>query len=213
MSNHKITLGYILTKYRLKSKLEINQLASKLSTDTEYIIALEKGNYKIFKTLNQALPIIRKLSYVLGLKYQSLVELYNKEYEIYLDLKKHKTNTPKLVINHNIFRLVVGFSVGFVIVGYLILQIYQIQYSPVITIIDNSAYQIYNQEQYKLEGQLNRADKLTLNGQKVTIKEDGKFEILLHLRQGENRLELAVKKDDKLLKTIQKTIYKKSYEN
>ena len=53
-----------------------------------------------------------------------------------------------------------------------------------------------------------RASQLTLNGQKVTINEDGKFEVLLNLRDGENRIELAVHKDSQLLKTLQKTIYK-----
>ena len=94
-------------------------------------------------------------------------------------------------------------------ISYLILQIYQIRYSPSIILSNQSNYQIYDQDQYKLEGQLSRADKLTLNGQKVTIKEDGKFEIILNLRQGENRLELIAQKNNKLLKTIQKTIYKK----
>lgn len=209
MSKHKITLGYILSKYRVKSKLDIDKLAYKISTDVDYIIALEKGNYKVFKTLNQAIPIIRKLSYVFGLKYQNLVDLYNKEYESYWYSKKHHNNTFKLIINHSILRLSIGIFIGIFMISYLILQIYQIRYSPSIILSNQSNYQIYDQDQYKLEGQLSRADKLTLNGQKVTIKEDGKFEIILNLRQGENRLELIAQKNNKLLKTIQKTIYKK----
>jgi hypothetical protein len=204
----RITLGYILAKYRLKSKLEINVLADKLSTDAEYLIALENGNYRVFKTFNQAIPIIRKLSYVFGLKYQSLVELYNREYEIHLNSQNQKSNIPKLVINHSILRLGLSFSIVGIIIGYVFLQIYQIRYSPAITLANDNNYQIHDQSQYKLEGKLTRADQLTLNGQKVKIKEDGKFEILLNLSKGENRLELAVQKDDKLLKTIQKTIYK-----
>jgi hypothetical protein len=209
MSKHKITLGYILSKYRVKSKLDIDKLAYKISTDVDYIIALEKGNYKVFKTLNQAIPIIRKLSYVFGLKYQNLVDLYNKEYESYWYSKKNHNNTFKLIINHSILRLGIGVFIGIFMISYLILQIYQIRYSPSIILSNQSNYQIYDQDQYKLEGQLSRADKLTLNGQKVTIKEDGKFEIILNLRQGENRLELIAQKNNKLLKTIQKTIYKK----
>jgi hypothetical protein len=208
MNNNNITLGYILAKYRLKYKLEISQLAHKLSTDKEYLIALENGNYSVFKSLNQAVPIIRKLSYFLGLKYQVLIDLYNKEYEIYLDLQKQKTNIPKIVINHSVFRLGLSFSIVSIIVGYLILQVYQIRYSPAITLANNNDYQVYDNFQYKLEGVIARADQLTLNGQKVNLKEDGKFEILLNLRQGENKLELAVQKDDKLLKKFQKTIYK-----
>lgn len=208
MTKNTLTLGYILSKYRLKSKLDIDKLAYKLSVNVDYIIALEKGNYEIFKTLNQALPIIRKLSYVLGLRYQGLVDLYNKEYEVYLNSKKHKNNNSKLVINHNILRLGIIVCIGSVIISYLGLQIYQIQYSPSIILSDESNYKIYNQEQYKLEGKLLRADKLTLNGQKVTIREDGKFEILLNLKKGENRIELAAQKNNKLLKTIQKIIYK-----
>ena len=208
MIKDNIKLGYILNKYRLKSKLDINQIADKISTNVDYIIALEKGNYKVFQTLNQAIPIIRKLSYVLGLKYQILIELYTREYEVYWDLQKQKSSIPKLVINNNLVRLSFSFSILGIIVGYLILQVYQIRYSPAITLANENIHQIYNENQYKLEGQLTRADNLTLNGQKVTIKEDGKFEVLLNLEKGENRIELSVKKDNQVLKTIQKIIYK-----
>jgi len=208
MIKDNIKLGYILNKYRLKFKLDINQIAEKISTNIDYIIALEKGNYKVFQTLNQAIPIIRKLSYVLGLKYQILIELYTREYEVYWDLQKQKSSIPKLVINNNLVRLSFSFSILGIIVGYLILQVYQIRYSPAITLANENIYQIYNENQYKLEGKLTRADNLTLNGQKVTIKEDGKFEVLLNLEKGENRIELSVKKDNQVLKTIQKIIYK-----
>jgi cytoskeletal protein RodZ len=208
MIKDNIKLGYILNKYRLKSKLDINQIADKISTNVDYIIALEKGNYKVFQTLNQAIPIIRKLSYVLGLKYQILIELYTREYEVYWDLQKQKSSIPKLVINNNLVRLSFSFSILGIIVGYLILQVYQIRYSPAITLANENIHQIYNENQYKLEGQLTRADNLTLNGQKVTIKEDGKFQVLLNLEKGENRIELSVKKDNQVLKTIQKIIYK-----
>lgn len=207
MSRQNITLGYILKKYRSKLNLDINKLSHKISIEVDLILALEKGNYKIFTSFNQALPIIRKLSYVLGLKYQSLVDLYNKEYDIYIK-NKAKNNKPKLVVNYNIFKFGGGLIISGIIIGYLFLQIYQIRYSPTISLDNAQTYQIYNQDEYKLTGNLSRASQLTLNGQKVTIKEDGDFEVLLNLRQGENRLELAVRKDNKLLKTIQKTIYR-----
>ncbi|MGA1046454.1 MAG: hypothetical protein ACO3UU_00425 [Minisyncoccia bacterium] len=209
MSKNKITLGYVLSKYRLKSNLDRARLSYKISTDIDYIIALEKGNYKVFKSFNQALPIIKKLSYILGLKYQSLVDLYHNEYYAYIDTHKHNDkHKNRLVIHHHIFKLSGGLMLGGIILGYLILQFYQITYSPNIKLNDDAHYQFYNQEEYKLTGHLVRASQLTLNGQKVTINEDGKFEVLLNLRDGENRIELAVHKDSQLLKTLQKTIYK-----
>jgi cytoskeletal protein RodZ len=208
MSKQKITLGYILKKYRSKSQLDIDRLSHKISTEVDYIIALEKGNYKVFTSFNQALPIIKKLSYVLGLKYQSLVDLYNKEYEFYIN-NNHKDNSkPTLVINYNIFKFGAGIIISFIIIGYIFLQVYQIRYSPVINLENKQLYQVYNKDEYSLTGNISRANYLTLNGQKVTIKEDGDFEVLLNLRKGENRIELAVQKDNKLLKTIQKTIYR-----
>jgi hypothetical protein len=208
MSKQKITLGYILKKYRSKYNLDIDRLSHKISTEVDYIIALEKGNYRFFTSFNQALPIIRKLSYVLGLKYQSLVDLYNKEYEFYINNKYKPNPKSKLVINYSIFKFSAGIIISGIIIGYLVLQVYQMRYSPVINLENNQLYQIYNQNEYTLAGNISRATNLTLNGQKVTIKEDGGFEVLLNLRQGENRLDLVVQKDDKILKTIQKTIYR-----
>jgi hypothetical protein len=207
MNKNKISLGYILRKYRNKFGIDIDKLSHKISTEVDYIIALEKGNYKVFTSFNQALPIIRKLSYVLGLKYSSLVELYHKEYDTYISTKQNKNNT-KLVINYQIFKLGGFLMIGGVILSYIILQVYQMAYSPTINLDDDRFYQFYDQEEYKLTGNLSRASQLTLNGQKVTIKEDGNFEVLLNLREGENRIELAVQKDNQLLKTLQKTIYR-----
>jgi cytoskeletal protein RodZ len=208
MNKQKITLGYVLRKYRSKSNLDIDRLSYKISTDIDYIIALEKGNYKIFTSFNQALPIIRKLSYTLGLKYQSLVELYNKEYEFYIHNNNNNIVKSKTFINYNLFKFSGGLIVGIVILGYLILQVYQMTYSPIITLDNAQPYQFYDKEEYKLNGNLSRASQLTLNGQKVTIKEDGNFEALLNLQKGENRIELSVKKDNKFVKTLQKTIYR-----
>jgi|LakMenEpi03Aug12_release.lakeMendotaPanAssembly.Ray.scaffolds.fasta_scaffold07267_8 hypothetical protein len=208
MNNQKITLGYVLRKYRSKSNLDIDRLSYKISTDIDYIIALEKGNYKIFTSFNQALPIIRKLSYTLGLKYQSLVELYNKEYEFYIHNNNNNIVKSKTFINYNLFKFSGGLIVGIVILGYLMLQVYQMTYSPIITLDNAQPYQFYDKEEYKLNGNLSRASQLTLNGQKVTIKEDGNFEALLNLQKGENRIELSVKKDNKFVKTLQKTIYR-----
>jgi cell shape-determining protein MreC len=67
---------------------------------------------------------------------------------------------------------------------------------------------INKNSEYTLIGNISRAGQLTLNGQKVTLKEDGEFEIILSLREGENRLELQVSKDNKPLKTTQKIVYK-----
>jgi hypothetical protein len=208
MNKQKITLGYVLRKYRSKSNLDIDRLSYKISTDIDYIIALEKGNYKIFTSFNQALPIIRKLSYTLGLKYQSLVELYNKEYEFYIHNNNNNIVKSKTFINYNLFKFSGGLIVGIVILGYLMLQVYQMTYSPIITLDNAQPYQFYDKEEYKLNGNLSRASQLTLNGQKVTIKEDGNFEALLNLQKGENRIELSVKKDNKFVKTLQKTIYR-----
>jgi cytoskeletal protein RodZ len=207
MNKNKISLGYILRKYRNKFGIDIDKLSHKISTEVDYIIALEKGNYKIFTSFNQALPIIRKLSYVLGLKYSSLVELYHKEYDTYISTKQNENNT-KLVINYQIFKFGGLMMIGGVILSYLVLQVYQIAYSPAIKLDNDTFYQFYDQEEYKLTGNLSRASQLTLNGQKVTIKEDGNFEVFLNLREGENRIELAVQKDNQLLKTLQKTIYR-----
>jgi cytoskeletal protein RodZ len=208
MNKHKINLGYILRKYRSKLGIDIDKLSHKITTDVSYIVALEKGDYKIFTSFNQALPILRKLSYVLGLKYKSLLELYNKEYEYYINNIKHKNNHKKLVINYNIFKFVVVSMIGIVILGYLTLQVYQITYSPAIKLDSDNLYQFYNQEEYKLTGNLVRASQLTLNGQKVTIREDGNFEVILNLREGENRIELIAQKDSKSVKNLQKTIYR-----
>jgi DNA-binding XRE family transcriptional regulator len=208
MSKEKITLGYVLTKYRLKSNLTTEQLADKLSIEEKYLIALEKGDYHEFTSLNQPFPIIKRLSYVFGLKYNVLIELYHQEYEIYIHQLDQKKAKPKLIISHTMMRMFIGITIGLIVVIYLGIQVYQLGYTPVLTLNNKDSYEINNNTEYTLTGDISRAGQLTLNGQKVTLKEDGKFEVILSLRDGENRLELQVSKDNKPLKTTQKIVYK-----
>lgn len=208
MSKEKITLGYVLTKYRLQSNLTTVQLADKLSIEEKYIIALEKGDYNEFTSLNQPFPIIKRLSYVFGLKYNVLIELYHQEYETYIHQLDQQKAKPKLIISHTMMRMSIGITIGLFVVIYLGIQVYQLGYTPVLTLNNKAIYEINNANEYTLSGNISRAGQLTLNGQKVTLKEDGKFEIILSLRDGENRLELQVSKDNKLLKTTQKIVYK-----
>jgi cytoskeletal protein RodZ len=208
MSKEKITLGYVLTKYRLKSNLTTEQLAYKLSIEEKYLIALEKGAYHEFTSLNQPFPIIKRLSYVFGLKYNVLIELYHQEYEIYTHQLDQQKTKPKLIISHTMMRMSIGIIIGLIVVIYLGIQIYQLGYTPVLTLNNKDTYEMNKNSEYTLTGSISRAGQLTLNGQKVTLKEDGNFEIILFLRDGENRLELQVSKDNKPLKTTQKIVYK-----
>ncbi len=208
MSKEKITLGYVLTKYRLKSNLTMEQLADKLSIEEKYLIALEKGDYHEFTSLNQPFPIIKRLSYVFGLKYNVLIELYHQEYESYIHQLDQKKAKPKLIISHTMMRMFIGITIGLIVVIYLGIQVYQLGYTPVLTLNNKDSYEINSNTEYTLTGNISRAGQLTLNRQKVTLKEDGKFEVILFLRDGENRLELQVSKDNKILKTTQKIVYK-----
>lgn len=208
MNKEQITLGYVLTKYRLKSNLTTEQLADKLSIEEKYLIALEKGDYQEFTSLNQPFPIIKRLSYVFGLKYNILIELYHQEYEVYTHQSNNQKSKPKLIISHTMMRMFLGITIGLIIVIYLGIQVYQLGYTPVLTLNNKETYEINKNSEYMLTGNISRAGQLTLNGQKVTLKEDGKFEIILSLRDGENRLELQVSKDNNLLKTTQKIVYK-----
>ncbi len=208
MSKEKITLGYVLTKYRLKSNLTTEQLADKLSIEEKYLIALEKGDYQEFTSLNQPFPIIKRLSYVFGLKYNVLIELYHQEYEFYIHQLDQQKEKPKLIISHTMMRMSIGIIIGLIVVIYLGIQVYQLGYTPVLTLNNKDTYEMNKNSEYTLTGSISRAGQLTLNGQKVTLKEDGNFEIILFLRDGENRLELQVSKDNKPLKTTQKIVYK-----
>ena len=208
MSKEKITLGFVLTKYRLKSNLTTEQLADKLSVEEKYLIALEKGDYYEFTSLNQPFPIIKRLSYVFGLKYNILIELYHQEYDSYIHQLDQQKTKPKLIISHTMMRMSIGITIGLIITIYLGVQVYQLGYTPVLTLNNKDTYEINQTSQYTLTGNISRAGQLTLNGQKVILKEDGKFEIVLSLRDGENRLELQVSKDNKPLKITQKIVYK-----
>lgn len=208
MSSNEIKLGYILTKYRLKLNLTVGQLSVKISTPPEYITALEGGNYKLFKSLNQATPLLKKLSYVLGLKYSALSELYNKEYELYLNSQNKTFNDKRFVISQKFIKKFLVFIGLIGVLSYLVLQIYQLGYIPVIKVNNDSRYEIYNQESYNLTGRVRGADYLTLNRQKVTLKEDGSFDISIILKSGENRLELEAIKNNKSFSSMRKIIYK-----
>jgi transcriptional regulator with XRE-family HTH domain len=207
-NNTDITLGYILKKYRLQLELTHTSLSDQISIDKKYIIALENGNYQEFESHNQVFPILKRLSYVLGLKYTGLMELYQKEYAIYMaSHQKNRFSHIRMsyasVRNIGVMILLGGICV------YIGVNMYRLAYIPAIQLDDKSQYRIYEQTEYVLKGSITRSGELTLNGQRVILQEGGVFETPIYLDQGENRLELVVKKDDTIIDTVQKVIYKK----
>lgn len=209
MSNSSaVSLGYILKKYRLQSKLDYQLLANKTSIDKRYILALEKGFYQEFNPYNQAFPMIRRLSYVLGLKYSSLIELYQAEYRQYCLSSSKKSLLSRISIHHRNLRTFFMVTVLVSIILYISFFVYRLAYRPVIQLENKSTYLVYVGEEYLLKGAITRSGVLTLNGEDVILDEKGGFSVPINLSPKENRLELVVEKNDKVIDSIQKVIYK-----
>lgn len=208
-NSSQLSLSFVLRKYRTYYHLSERALAEKISVDEKYIIALEKGDYSAFRTISGE-DVLRRICFVVGLKFEPLQAIYQREYRIYQNNHKRLIDTilSLFFITPKRMRMIITWFGIAIILVYLGLQGYQIFLRPNVILADKQKIIMTEEDTYLLQGALKQSGKLTLNGEQVTLDSTGTFQITLSLQKGKNIIELVVSKDNQEVSRIYKTIYK-----
>lgn len=189
--------------------MTVEKLADLSDIPKRYLKALEGGDFKNLPSSPYARGYLMKIASILNVDGEILWQLYKKENEL-------KTSGPSDFLPSNRFVIasskkkfiVFGIVVVFVIIylGWGLADFFGTPDLKIVNPAENSI--IVNGDSISLSGWADPADKLTVNGEEVLIKEDGGFEKEFILEVGPNTIEFRIKRFlGKEKKEIKQVIY------
>lgn len=204
----------LLTEAMELRSLNVEKLAELTDIPIHYLVALCDGDFSKLPAIPYVHGYLTKISQVLKIDHNLLWVVYKRE----ASLKHTKTSGPLDRLPSNRFALkpthrkrplIIGGIVLLIILIYAIWQLDNFIGTPKITIINPAADSIVvNTPSFKLIGETNPKDKLTINGEEILIEKNGHFEKDFSLQPGINTIEFKVKRFlGKEAKVIKQVIY------
>jgi len=213
MTRSKLKLAYIIQRYRYRQGYSIEDLAFKISIRPEYLEAIELDKYNEVIPNNEVKGIIKKICYVLNLKYYRVLNLYEKEKFNHINIYDKENyishKVKNLSINNKLFKEIGLFIVAILIISYISYQIYFFIKIPKVILTNTDEIEYVENEEYSLTGKTDPNSQLTLNGQRVKINTDGEFDFKLNLNKGTNTFKFVINKNNRSKTTILKKVYLK----
>jgi len=205
-------LGERLREIREKSGISIEEIANSIKVNKQYLIQIEEDNYDNMPSEVYVRGFLKSYSDFLGIKYENVLAIYQKERGIEKNLKnskkpktkKRKFNFPTIVISPRaIFGILFILSV-LGIMFYFYREANKLSETPRLLIsqpINNSTVKTNSIE---LVGTTDIGDQVTINGQPIFVDEKGGFKEKIGLKEGINKL--TIKATNKFNKEIIKEI-------
>lgn len=209
----KITLSYVLQKYRSQSGFTREQISAKISLDESLIQHLEEGKYQK-APISENKEVLKRLCYVYHLQYTEVEKLYLQE------ISPHTQPTPRgsktlnrafknMSITDRTLRMGVIGGGFCVILGYVVFQSVTFVRAPRVHLDALEDFAYTGEPDLVIAGRVDTGGNLTLNGESVTLESDGRFSIDVLLTSGENPLEFQIQRGEGTPSVVQKIVYLK----
>lgn len=185
------TVGQLLKNARLEEGVSLDQIEGATKINKRFLKALENGDYQKLPPPTFIKGFVRNYGEYLGLPVERLLALFRREYSLsssqaLLPKTTARFLSPSLwdLVQNKLFLtatflLIILFLVflgrGFLIPPRLVLD------SPV----DNF---VTSELSVKVAGKTEPEARLTINDQKVTLQEDGRFSVRVQLTAGVNQI-------------------------
>jgi cytoskeletal protein RodZ len=193
------TVGQVLQKTRVEKGLELRDLAKVTRIQIKFLDALEKDDYSQLPSSTVARGFIKNYGKALGLSSETILALFRRDFTedksgqvILRGMVKPLTETGFVwTPRHTIF----AFAAAVVLaLGLYFYREYQILVSPPSLTIDSPKSNVEIKGRVvDISGKAQRDSELTINNEKITLREDGIFSYQLELPPGENTLHFKVK--------------------
>ena len=184
------TVGEILKKQRQQSSKDIKKIAAILKVRKDYLLALERDEYQ---AISGGMPIVqgivRRYAQFLGLDPGKLAAILRRDFvvpkapeAVSQEVEKQSIFfwTPRYTLLAMVAILVCFLSF------FLFKNFFNLISAPQIQISSPREGEEILEKQVKVKGKVKRADVIVINGQSVTVLENGVFEELFICDKGEN---------------------------
>jgi len=184
------TVGEIIRERRQQVKGDIKKIAVSLKIREGYLLALEKDEYQI---IPGGMPIVqgivRRYGQFLDLDPGKLAAILRRDFVAPKASKTISRETEKQSIffwtpRHTILAMVA--ILVFFLSFFLLKNFFNLVSAPQIQISSPREGEAILGKQIRVKGKVRRADVIVINGQSVTVLENGVFEELFSCDKGEN---------------------------
>ena len=189
------TVGYRLKKARQRKGLTLEQAEDETKVRVKYLQAIESDNWKIFPNRVYVLGFIRRYARFVGYNEEKILGEFKREFGEYrTQIKKPRKKRwiDEVVITPKILVGVISAIVVLAVVGYIILSVRAISQPPQIEII-SPIVEAVDVKDITIEGKTSETAVVDINGQLVSVDENGYFSQKVSLNEGVNNFKIISK--------------------
>lgn len=190
------TLGEYLKRVRIALQLTLVEVSKKTGIFENFLVQLEAGKYEKLPPDVYVLGFLKKLSTAYAIPLSPLQEQYRKERDILEHRSRHRIDstrtirdtlkdvsfTPKTITIAGVVTVIL------VAVVYIVIQIFSINRTPHLVILEPQPDSVINTSSVMVKGNTDFGSILTINSQNVFVKNDGSFQTLAGISPGQAEL-------------------------
>ncbi len=193
------TLGEYLKAIREHLQLTLPEVAQKTGILEKFIVAIEHGQYQILPPDAYTIGFLKKLAGAYSISCEDLLEQFKKEKDISLQTDRKRINPPQgiraffedLSVTPKLISVSVGLLLGVGAFGYVLVQVFSVNRTPELTILEPAPNTVLSGSSIALKGKTEPGVRVSVNGQNVMVKSDGIFETTLGAAPGQKDFQIV----------------------
>ncbi len=184
------TIGQLLRETRLSQNLSLSEIARNIKIKKDYLQALENNDFNRLPPSTFIKGFLRKYAQYLGLNPDNAVAIFRRDF-----IQDEQGNIVPRPLTRSFsssrrlfsFSTLAWLTAVLTFIGFLAFQLYQYYSLPKLKLFQPLEDEIYT-SQITVKGQTNPGNTVTINGQEVTVSQDGQFFLELNLPAGHQSL-------------------------
>lgn len=195
------SVGEILRTARLQKNLTAAQIASSIKTKEKNILAIEENNFSVFPADVFALSFVRDYADFLGLNPDEVTPYFRRTVEM-----KRQQNPNEKIVNQkgesfltsqidtagkNISKSILAVGTFLIItafVGFLVFEYQRNILHPELSVLNPVENGKMTSSTLQVKGKTDKENKIFVNGDEVSVGDNGEFETIISLKVGINKI-------------------------
>lgn len=194
-----LTLGEKLKKIRSDHRISLAEVSRSTRIQAKYLEALEAGSYEKLPPEVYVRGFLRSYAGFLGVPEEAILKLYDRERSIQRNLGHMDQSRlqPKLPVGFSFaFSSRYAFAAGIALVtlgffGYLYFEFHSFVSEPRLVILEPQDGATVTDAEISVRGETDPRADVTINGERVTVDEQGVFVETLKLASGLNIVDVS----------------------
>lgn len=189
------SVGSILKSAREKRGLTYERIRRETKIHPRFLRALEKGDYAVFSSPVHIKGFLRTYARFLDLDEEELMAFFRREYDEKRAQKRIRAVNP---LKGPRFFWTPGWIIGaigallvFTFLGYLLWGYFRYARAPFLAVDEPASDMVIAEEAIEVRGRASKDAEVSLNGERLSLSEDGRFYAVVSLIQGANTLEFV----------------------